>query len=117
MSCHSRRVDLTHVGVRRPQKHVLTVVGPPANVLRHAGETRVSITLERIDQSVVIRIRDNGRGFSEEAVSKKDTSGLYGMRERAELCGGRLEIESAPGKGTTVRACLPMDIDSMEAKS
>jgi len=44
------------------------------------------------------------------------TSGLYGMRERAELCSGRFEIDTAPGKGTTIRVAMPVMREEGERK-
>jgi signal transduction histidine kinase len=53
-------------------------------------------------------VRDNGRGFDRAAVSKKKGFGLFGMRERVLTVGGKLLIETNPGKGTTVIISLPL---------
>ncbi len=83
------------------------------NVARHAGARQVSVLLERPDREVRLIIEDDGRGFDLDAVLSQATAegrlGLAGMRERATLVGGTLEIESAPGQGTTVYARIPHD--------
>jgi signal transduction histidine kinase len=56
-----------------------------------------------------VQIQDRGTGFEPgEVLPAKNTGGLAGMRERAELLGGRLTLESAPGKGTRVIVELPL---------
>ncbi len=75
-----------------------------ANVLRHAKAAAVSVTLVYGSIHTILEVRDDGRGFDPESV---DGFGLRGMRTRTEQAGGRLEIESRPGSGTTVRLTLP----------
>ncbi|HET6229368.1 MAG TPA: CheR family methyltransferase [Longimicrobiaceae bacterium] len=81
------------------------------NVLKHAGASRVSLLLESRGGSVNAILEDNGAGFDVDATlsapEKADRLGLRGMRERIALVGGTLEIESAPGSGTTVYARVP----------
>jgi PAS domain S-box-containing protein len=76
------------------------------NVVRHAGAATVTIALQREGDAILLAVRDDGRGF-DPARATDASIGLLGMRERAELAGGRLEIESAPGRGTAVCAWLP----------
>jgi two-component system sensor histidine kinase NreB len=79
------------------------------NTHKHARASRVEILLEKRAGDLVLMIVDNGRGFSMR--SKKNRLkglGLNGMKERAALIGGTLELESAPGKGTTVHVRLPV---------
>ena len=75
------------------------------NVGKHAGASRVTVSLEAENGSVRLRINDDGVGF-DPAVAAKLLSeghfGLAGMRERVEMVGGHLSIDSAPGKGTSV---------------
>jgi signal transduction histidine kinase len=78
-----------------------------SNVVKHAGAERVSIVITQRGQSVAATIDDDGRGF-EEAGVRADALGLTGMRERLALVSGTLEIESAPGRGTTVAAQVPV---------
>jgi signal transduction histidine kinase len=71
-----------------------------ANVLRHAGATRLDITLRREADRVRLAIADNGRGI---AADRGSGMGLSNMRERAEaLPGGRFELDASPGEGTRV---------------
>ncbi|HET7219058.1 MAG TPA: ATP-binding protein, partial [Vicinamibacterales bacterium] len=72
------------------------------NVARHARATRVDVILERQADSVLLIVEDNGVGFDSERESAPGGFGLLGMHERAALVGATLEIESTPGKGTTV---------------
>jgi signal transduction histidine kinase len=79
-----------------------------ANAMRHAGPSRVALEVVEDDESgaMKITVRDNGGGFDPSAAV--DGFGLRGMRERAELRGGSLEIRSVPGGGTEVRAAIPV---------
>jgi signal transduction histidine kinase len=75
------------------------------NVGKHAGASRVTVSLEAENGSVHLRINDDGVGFDPAAAAKllsEGHFGLAGMRERVEMVGGHLTIESAPGKGTSV---------------
>lgn len=77
------------------------------NVHKHAGASRVGVLLERRNQQVVLVVEDDGAGFGPEAMmqdSRDGGMGIAGMQERAALIGGSLDIETAPGKGTTVFA-------------
>lgn len=80
------------------------------NVLRHARARRVQVRLLRRDETLFALVRDDGVGFDPEEVGRR-TFGIAGMRERAELVGGSVQILSAPGAGTTVLARLPLDRD------
>jgi PAS domain S-box-containing protein len=73
------------------------------NVARHAGATRVEVRFGAQPGHTVIVVRDNGRGF-DPAAAPAGHLGLLGMRERVKANGGRLELASAPGQGTTVVA-------------
>jgi len=76
------------------------------NVARHAGATHLRVQLEATDD-LVLTVHDNGRGFDAQATGANGHFGLQGMRERAEMMGGALEVQSAPATGTTVRLVLP----------
>jgi light-regulated signal transduction histidine kinase (bacteriophytochrome) len=81
------------------------------NVVRHAGASHVSVILGRRDQHVTLIVEDDGRGFNQTAeATARDAGrlGLLGIRERLSLVGGSLEIESTPGKGTTLFARIPV---------
>ena len=82
------------------------------NVAKHAGATRVSVLLERMGENINLIIEDDGKGFDSEKARVVTESGhglgLGGMRERAALIGGELEIESGRGKGTTIYVRVPV---------
>lgn len=79
------------------------------NVVRHSGAARAGVVLYHHPDRVVLLIEDDGKGFNlDESVDDKERLGLIGMRERVELMGGEFVIETAPGRGTTVRATLPL---------
>ena len=78
------------------------------NVARHANARSVSILLERRNGSVITVVEDDGCGFENDNSSGDFHLGLLGMRERAELLGGRLTIESNPGQGTSVFVEIPL---------
>ena len=67
-----------------------------SNVLRHSNATRVEIALEQRDGCAVLTIIDNGKGM-EDGPSNSTGIGLSGLRERLELMGGKLHIDSRPG--------------------
>jgi signal transduction histidine kinase len=75
------------------------------NVAKHADAERVQVAVERSNGHVQVTVRDDGRGFDPEG--RGGGLGLVGMRERVELAGGRLEIESQPAGPTVVRALVP----------
>ncbi|HMJ07977.1 MAG TPA: PAS domain S-box protein, partial [Pyrinomonadaceae bacterium] len=81
------------------------------NVIKHAGASQTSVLLELRKGKIVLIIEDNGKGFdpSGEIKAKRSVGGLglLGMRERAAIVGGELEIESELGKGTTIYATAP----------
>ena len=78
------------------------------NVARHAGASRVNIRIAQDQGYLTISIADNGRGISSQKLSGPMSLGVAGMRERAELVNGRLDIQSRKGKGTKVMAYLPL---------
>jgi signal transduction histidine kinase len=78
------------------------------NVIRHANASRVDVHLKRESGSLVLEVRDNGRGISEAEISNTQSIGLLGMRERAALLGGEVTFKGIPDKGTTVRVAIPL---------
>ncbi|MFI1091553.1 GAF domain-containing sensor histidine kinase [Streptomyces sp. NPDC020917] len=78
------------------------------NALRHADAGTVSVTLEGRGKGALLRIRDDGRGFDPTAVRRAGRHlGLVSMRDRADGVGGRLTVESEPGKGTVIEMEVP----------
>jgi two-component system sensor histidine kinase UhpB len=77
------------------------------NVARHAQARNVSLALEPINGGVTLRVRDDGRGISEQESARR-TMGLGGMHERALLVAGRLVVRRCPEGGTEVRLDVPV---------
>lgn len=88
------------------------------NIARHADARQVEIELTGEPQAICLRIRDDGRGFDAARLSKPWSPGqglgLRGMRERVKLLGGKLDVDSKPGKGTELRAWVPWNRDKRE---
>lgn len=86
------------------------------NVVRHARAQNVSVMIDRREGKLLLVIEDDGIGFSATHVAEdpRQRLGLYGMRERAELLGGKFTIESQPGQGTTLFVDLPLGGDVAE---
>jgi len=76
------------------------------NVVRHAEAASVELALERRDGAVVLTVHDDGHGF--DARHLRSTAGVAGMRERALLIGGNLDISGSPATGTDVRLRVPV---------
>jgi signal transduction histidine kinase len=83
-----------------------------ANAAQHAHATRVNVSIRKSPGAIRMEIRDNGTGFEVERVlfaKRHKRLGLLGMRERVEMVGGTFAVESAPGRGTTIRALIPVN--------
>ncbi|MFF7858299.1 GAF domain-containing protein [Streptomyces sp. NPDC007904] len=110
---HTARVTFSGHGVRAlpaAQEEAVLRVAQEAlhNALRHAGADRVDVTLHRRGGGVVLRVTDDGGGFDPRIVRRAGRHlGLVSMRDRANGVGGRLTVESAPGKGTTIEMEVP----------
>jgi PAS domain S-box-containing protein len=82
------------------------------NIYKHAGATRVSVSLKKRNGEVLLVVEDDGAGFNFNEPKEMITTGglgLRSMRERVELLGGHFEIESGSGRGTTVFVRLPLE--------
>lgn len=77
------------------------------NVARHAGASRMSVTVHRQEDALVLEVVDDGRGFVPGAVAADDRFGLRAAQSLVREHGGRMEVESVPGSGTTVRMEVP----------
>ena len=77
------------------------------NIRKHANASQVDVFLMAVDDSFVLEIIDNGKGFAIDESFAPGCLGIRGMRERIELLGGDFHLASRPGKGTLVRATLP----------
>ncbi len=79
------------------------------NVRMHSGANSVEVALGTAEGGqVAVEVKDDGRGTDTDGGRRELGLGFLGMRERALILGGRLEVESVPGAGTTVRALLPL---------
>jgi len=77
------------------------------NITKHSHASQVGICFERLDRQIKMIVEDDGVGFNAETIDQDGCLGIMGMRERAEMIGGELSIESAPGKGTTIIVTAP----------
>ncbi len=77
------------------------------NVIRHAQATRVDVLLEQRGDKLIVLVEDNGIGFDPVTTMRGGHLGLVGMRERTEMLGGTLVLESAAGAGTTLLVEVP----------
>jgi PAS domain S-box-containing protein len=84
------------------------------NVLRHANATRVDVTMAAEAGAYVVTVKDNGRGITESEKHGQLSIGLLGMRERAHLLGGQIDITGIEGEGTTVTVRLPHSLPKGE---
>lgn len=78
------------------------------NIARHAGASRVDVTIEQQHDEFTLTVRDNGRGIAPGAAVSSRAFGLLGMRERALLLGGEIDLASVPRRGTTVSLRIPL---------
>lgn len=78
------------------------------NAQKHSGAGSMSVVLTREADDLLVLVKDDGRGFDPERTDGMGI-GMPGMRERAELIGGSLVVESAEGAGTTIRLAVPFD--------
>jgi signal transduction histidine kinase len=77
------------------------------NVVRHAQATCVKVRLSNVGQELQLEVQDDGRGFVPGGTPMTSSLGLLSMRERAAVFSGEVSVESAPGKGTSVRVHMP----------
>jgi PAS domain S-box-containing protein len=77
------------------------------NVARHAQATEVDVSLEVRDGTLLLHVRDNGRGVPDDKLFAPQSLGLLGMRERADLFGGHVAIVGQSEIGTTVTMAIP----------
>ncbi|MEW6555051.1 MAG: PAS domain S-box protein [Actinomycetota bacterium] len=81
------------------------------NIARHAGAGQVEVLLAQEPQEIVLRIKDDGRGISRQEVEDRGSLGILGMRERAHIYGGEVEISGGEREGTTVVVRIPLGGD------
>ncbi|QIN77640.1 hypothetical protein GBA65_02985 [Rubrobacter marinus] len=96
---------------RRGEEILSVIQEAMTNARRHSGARNVRVNLDAGTEELVVEVSDDGRGFGAGAAPGV---GLSSMRERAAALGGRLEVESAAGSGTTVRLTVPRSGPSRE---
>jgi two-component system, NarL family, sensor histidine kinase DegS len=88
------------------------------NALKYSGAKKIEVSFEQLENEIVIRVSDTGKGFEEKLIEKRSTNiesgrGFFNMYERSEYINARLEIKSAPGAGTTVVLTVPVHTMSL----
>jgi signal transduction histidine kinase len=78
------------------------------NVLRHSQATRVTITIEKENDELIVEVKDNGKGITESEKVAPSSLGLIGMQERAHIIKGRIKITGFPEKGTAITLRVPI---------
>ena len=98
----------------RSELQLIRVIGEAlTNVRKHGSASAVVVRISEAPDCATIEIVDDGRGFDvAETLLGRDGYGLHTMRERMELVGGTLTIDSAPGRGTRVIALLPHHVQA-----
>ena len=107
-------IDLAYEAGREPERHapeievaIYRVVQEGlTNAAKHARDAGVHVSIGESNEVVTILVRDDGPGFAPGA--HHEGFGLLGLRERIELVGGTVSVQSAPGDGTTIKASLPI---------
>jgi signal transduction histidine kinase len=110
VSAELHTAGLTATRVASPIETTLYRIAQEAltNIAKHARATHVDILLERRADHVSLIIEDDGVGFASAASDSSGGAGLLGMQERAALIGATLQVESAPGRGTTILVRTPI---------
>jgi len=80
------------------------------NVIRHANATKVNISNEKKAGDLILKARDNGKGISKREIDDAKSLGILGMKERAILLGGEVDIHGSKGKGTTTTVRIPIKL-------
>jgi two-component system NarL family sensor kinase len=100
--------EVSVAGLEGAPDHVVTLVWRVAqeairNAVRHAGATHLEVDVKGDERQVRLRVRDDGRGFDPLAATSNGSYGLRGLQSLVEDGGGKVQVDSAPGTGTTVR--------------
>ena len=93
-------------GIFRIYQEVLT------NAVRHANAHLIKSTLQINDDSIILEIKDDGKGMDQHMIRNKKTLGLVGIKERVFVLGGKFELKSEPGQGTEIKVIIPIGQDS-----
>jgi two-component system sensor histidine kinase DegS len=82
------------------------------NAIRHSQASQVKIQLEARDGEVKVSVDDNGKGFNVESLGETSGMGLKVIRDRVDMIGGEMDIDSVPGQGTRVTISMPAKVIS-----
>jgi two-component system sensor histidine kinase DegS len=77
------------------------------NIAKHAQATKLNISLKLENNKLIMEVSDNGVGFEQSNIIRKDAYGMIGMNERITLLNGTMKIESKLGKGTKLKVEMP----------
>ena len=104
---------MENVGLNREQSTAVFRIFQEAltNVLRHARATKVDTKIEEVGGQFVLTVSDNGRGITEAEKSDALSLGLLGMKERARLVGGEIDIARSEEGGTVITVQLPIALN------
>jgi signal transduction histidine kinase len=110
--------DVENIDLPAPIALLLYQIGREGvmNALKHAQATDFWITVSQDPDDIVLELRDNGLGFDTSAPGPEGHFGMATMRQRAQVGGGGLEVESAPGQGTTITVRFPKALLQQEGK-
>lgn len=83
-----------------------------SNILKHANATAIVVELQYLQENIVMIVKDNGKGFSRDIMGQgnHNGAGLYNLFTRAQLTGGTIHIDTAPGCGTVICFTMPVQI-------
>jgi two-component system, NarL family, sensor histidine kinase UhpB len=105
---------------RRAAAHLYAITHEALhNVVKHARATKVNVSVSRRGDRAVLLVEDDGCGFTPpcDRVDAVSGAGLLTMRERAQLAGGDMTIESASGSGTTIWVVVPLNVTSVQSRT
>jgi signal transduction histidine kinase len=86
------------------------------NLKKHSGAEVAKVSLKRTGERLEVTVRDEGYGFESRGLDKNEGLGIRSMEERARSLGGKFEIHSESGKGTTLKASVPLTPDARVVK-
>ena len=106
------KVSTDIADISLPDDHALAVYRivqeALTNVAKYAAATDVRVSMLAVNNRLEVRVVDDGKGFDPKMKESAGGRGLQGMRFRVRACGGELNIQSAPGHGTSIIACIPL---------
>ena len=116
LCCDFRAGDIPEKNLSPRVQHELLRIAQEAihNAVRHASPTVISVSLRWDAPNLILQVRDDGSGFAAAELRKNEGFGLANMRERASEIDGRLEIQTAVGRGTTIVVTVPISLFQLD---